>query len=434
MNISPGGSTPEDGNNTGAYKLSLSNSGDDMTLGDSMLLNCAEEPQVTKHPWEELEQIERTRRALLKRAELPFWRILAFWNGTCLKALALDWLVWVPITIFVAIRIHAHQGKDNNDMPEMAEMLGTTDTDILGGFLSFLLVIFVNQTNSRFFEMYKLAKKSSGQVQDVAGLVSTQFPKAAAHRLVRYMNAAQVAGYVGLGGPYTKCQFFDVINQNHHLLDTSELKQVEYLDMDSGSAVFKELVTWCQRDIGRAQKAGYINSFEASQLHNHVLMFRGAMDGIYDYCDQPTHFFYIHFLCLLSALYLPIFAVDNAFSAGWGQESCLSIEILTGTIVLLQSFFVVGLRLLAQKMVDPFGDDLEDLSVMTYVLTTIENTRIILNAQEPKEDVDESFENKLRRDEKIDPAAFNISYSSSVVLQEDGKQQQQGAPTIGEIA
>lgn len=46
------------------------------------------------------------------------------------------------------------------------------------------------------------------------------------------------------------------------------------------------------------------------------------LQGMYDYTDQPPHFFYIHFLVLLSALYLPLFAIDTAYAAGWGDETC----------------------------------------------------------------------------------------------------------------
>ena len=129
-----------------------------------------------------------------------------------------------------------------------------------------------------------------------------------------------------------------------------EMEQISHLDMDSGSDVLKELVTWCQRDVGAAKKAGYIDSHEATEYHDRILAFRAAMDGIYDCCDQPPHFFYIHFLCLLSAFYLPLFAIDNAYSAGWGSESSWNIDILNGIIVLLQCVFVIGLRLLGQKM------------------------------------------------------------------------------------
>ncbi|CAB9509024.1 expressed unknown protein [Seminavis robusta] len=339
-------------------------------------------------PWKELERVETERREILKRVELPFWRILCYWSGTCLKALAMDWLIWVPITIFVALRIHA---RVSDTAPALAERLGDTDVDVLGGFLSFLLVLFVNQTNSRFFTMYQLAKRVAGQIQDAAGLVVTQLPSGAANRLVRYMNAAHVAGYVGLGGPYSKKHFFDHYNKEHKLLNSYEMKRVDILDMDSGSGVFKELCTWCQQDVGRAKKAGHVDSIEAAELHNRILNIRAAMDGLYDYTDQPTHFFYIHFLCLLSALYLPLFAVDNAFACGWGDDSDWSIELVNGLMVLVQAIFVVGLRLLGQKMVDPFGLDLEDLSVITYVSTTIENCRIILNSQQEQE-VDEAAE------------------------------------------
>jgi hypothetical protein len=67
--------------------------------------------------------------------------------------------------------------------------------------------------------------------------------------------------------------------------------------------------------------------------------------------SQPIHFFYIHFLSLLTAIYLPIFAISNAYSAGTGDEVHWSTDLLCGIIVMLQSIFVIGLRLLGQKMV-----------------------------------------------------------------------------------
>ena len=347
-----------------------------------------------KPTWSELQDLEATRRDLLTRTELPIWRILAFTTGTCIRALSKDGLVWLTILIYVIVRITARSGLDQ---PAIAVDIQDTDLDILGGFLSFLLVLFVNQTNNRFFEMYGMAKRACGQIQDVAGLAVSQLPKGRALRLVRYMNAGQIVGYVGLGGPYTKSNFFDVWNKKHKLLNQKEMTAIEDLNMSEGSAAFKELVTWCQKDVAYARRAGFIDSFEAAKLHTHILNLRASMDGIYDYTDQPTHFFYIHFLCLLSALYLPLFAIDNAYRAGWGENSNWSLEVLNGVIVLLQAIFVVGLRLLGQVMVDPFGDDLEDLSVITYVASAIENSRIILESHQ-EDDVDLVYEEELARD------------------------------------
>ena len=162
------------------------------------------------------------------------------------------------------------------------------------------------------------------------------------------------------------------------------LYKMKQFNFDAGSGALKELYTWCLSEVTKAHKAHHIVSIEAHQLHHHVLEFRAAMDGIYDHCDQPSHYFYIHFLCLLSALYLPIFALDNAYSCGWGDNVDWQIEALSGLIVFLQAIFVVGLRVLGQKMIDPYGDDVEDLSVITYISTTIENCQIIMSAQTPE--------------------------------------------------
>lgn len=50
-----------------------------------------------------------------------------------------------------------------------------------------------------------------------------------------------------------------------------------------------------------------------------------------------------------------------------GDEVHWSSDLLSGLVVLVQSIFVVGLRLLGQRLLDPYGSDLEDLSVLHYV-------------------------------------------------------------------
>ena len=55
-----------------------------------------------------------------------------------------------------------------------------------------------------------------------------------------------------------------------------------------------------------------------------------------------------------------------------------------------RSIFVVGLRVLGQHLIDPMGDDLEDLSVIEYVLNAaIGNSRYILAMHQPSDGDDE---------------------------------------------
>lgn len=330
------------------------------------------------YSWEDLNRIENKRRSIMTQVDLPFWIILSKTAGTCLHNLTRQSMIWLPLLIYVAIRLRVLLGRDD----DLVEFINLTDTDlsILGGFLTFLLVLFVNQTNTRFWEMYLLARSCAGRIQDIAGLAVVQLPRKEAQRLVKHLNAAHIAGYLGLPrSPYTKSNFFDIINNENQLLNSHELARLEPLGMDTSPAPYKELITWCQRNIADARKAGYIDSIEATEMHKRVLAFRAAMDGIHDYCDQPPHFYYIHFLCLLTALYLPLFAVDNAYNVGSQENSDWSKEVITGVIVFLQSVFVVGLRLLGQRMLNPMGDDYEDLSVIEYVCNAaIGNSRYIL--------------------------------------------------------
>mmetsp|Transcript_20593 Transcript_20593/g.44731 ORF Transcript_20593/g.44731 Transcript_20593/m.44731 type:complete len:380 (+) Transcript_20593:49-1188(+) len=339
----------------------------------------------TRPNFKELKTIERHRREILLRTELPFWRILLFWSGTCLKEISTDLLVWLAMLIYIGIRICAHS---LDYVPDSVALLEKTNIGVLGGFLSFFLVIFVNQTNGRYLEMYGFSKACSGRIQDVAGLAKTQLPPDLGKKLVRHFNAAQVSGYVGLnaigqGSPYSKTYFFDVYNEQHQLLTPEEMKVLDHHDMDNSGLFMKEMCTWCQQDIAEARQAGYLDSYQEKFMHDRILEFRAAMDGMYDYTDQPPHFFYIHFLVLLSALYLPLFAIDTAYAAGWGEETYVGLDILQGVIVFLQCIFVVGLRELGTKMIDPYGDDLEDLSVILYVESTLEICSTIMNSKQP---------------------------------------------------
>ena len=218
-----------------------------------------------------------------------------FWSGTCLKEIASDSLVWLTISIYVGIRIYANR---IDYVPESVEMLSKTNIGILGGFLSFFLVLFVNQTNGRFLDMYGFSKACSGRLQDIAGVARTQLPPEVGQKLVRHFNAAHVAGYVGLnaigmGSPYSKTFFFDHYNADNKLvtplLTPEELNVLSHHDMDNSGLCMKELVTWCQMDVVQARKDGYLDSYQEKFMHSKILDFRAAMDGMYDYTDQPPH-------------------------------------------------------------------------------------------------------------------------------------------------
>ena len=63
------------------------------------------------------------------------------------------------------------------------------------------------------------------------------------------------------------------------------------------------------------------------------------------------------------------------------KHSDIALDCLSGVIVLVQCIFVIGLRTLGTNMIDPYGEDLEDLSVITYVEDTLKFCYTIMNSK-----------------------------------------------------
>lgn len=141
----------------------------------------AEEDNFT---WEELKTIEKRRRAILKRANLPFFRMLLFWDGTVLKALSEDALMYLTVLIYSAVRVGARVG-----LPDFVADLGGADIGVIGAFLSFFLVLYVNACTQRFDRLYNTSMSCENRIFDAAALARTTLPREKALRLIRYMNA-----------------------------------------------------------------------------------------------------------------------------------------------------------------------------------------------------------------------------------------------------
>ena len=390
--------------------MDVENGGDVEPKGDFEDWNELHSLQRKKldYTWQDLKVIENRRREILLRVDKPFWRILRYWEGTCLRVLSRDFLVWGCLLIYAVIRMQAHM----NHLPGYIRALGNANVDVVGGFLSFFLVLFCNQSNARFFEQYKCSMECTRRLYDLSTLATTGLPLPNALRMVRFMNAAHCAGYIGLSDTYTKQNLFDALNPSYKMLTKQELARIEALDMNDGSEAFRELTTWVLKEIVKAQNDGLIEGRFAGEMRDKVLNFRAAMESVYDYHDQPIHvriasyycrldkskkrsaysrtltltilqFYYIHFLSLLTAIYLPVFAISTAYSAGVGDEVHWSSDVLSGLVVLVQSIFVVGLRLLGQRLLDPYGSDLEDLSVLHYIQDGWRSSQRVLSTEFP---------------------------------------------------
>mmetsp|Transcript_11508 Transcript_11508/g.31031 ORF Transcript_11508/g.31031 Transcript_11508/m.31031 type:complete len:401 (+) Transcript_11508:189-1391(+) len=331
---------------------------------------------------EDIRRVEALRRKVLEqgRNEGSFWSTLCHFHGTVVSSIIHNSLFWLVIVIYWGIRVWMWVGS----VPTFLATLASADVGLIGGFLSFFLIFFVGQSYNRFHKQYSYSMSCEGRIFDVATTAAVALPRERAVRLVRYMNAAHAAGYVGLSRYYPYSTFFKELNAQNRFLTDQEVERMEQINMDVGGSCYREIICWCIAEISSAVKAGYIKDpLVAAAFKSRVLSLRGSIGALYDYDDQPVTFFYIHFLTLLIALYLPLFSLSTAIAAGTGEETYWLSDVVRFLTVLLQAIFTIGLRILGSKLALPYGDDIEDLSVMHYINFTWRMSNRILATQFP---------------------------------------------------
>jgi hypothetical protein len=203
-----------------------------------------------------------------------------------------------------------------------------------------------------------------------------------------------IAGYVGLSRVYTYSNFFLPINKLHRLLTPEEVERIEAIDMNNAESAYREIIEWCLMEIETAAQQKLIDGFTAAKYRELILQEQESFAQLFDDDDQPISFAYYHFICFLSAVYLPLFAIKSGLDAGIGDAAYWLTDIVSGLIVLLQAIFVVGLRVLAENMSDPFGSDVDNLSVLHYINFTWMASHRIMLSQKPAA-VDLNTEEKL---------------------------------------
>eukprot|EP01034_Spumella_vulgaris_P043644 gene43644-54217_t len=129
-----------------------------------------------------------------------------------------------------------------------------------------------------------------GRIFNVALLARTNLPTVDAWRLLRYLNAAHLLGYVGLSEVYNDENFFDPMNDQLQLLTALETARVKEIGIDTGGSAYREVIGWCLEIITDHFNSGLLDAGTKNAMISEVLTLRGAIGGLYDYDDQPIPF------------------------------------------------------------------------------------------------------------------------------------------------
>lgn len=200
------------------------------------------------------------------------------------------------------------------------------------------------------------------------------------------MHAAHILAYVGLSGGavYGRETFFEALNDKYKLLTQEELERInEINDFQTGGLATREIIAWIFEEIhdffvSLPADSPYIRSNNLwSDLNSQALQMRGSLGGLFSYSNMPIPFIYQHLVHTNTRIFLVLFSYAMAVTPLVATED----EITSAIVVIFMGTFVIGLRELGLELMDPFGTDLEDFTVLTFVTGSIENSRRLLLAK-----------------------------------------------------
>ena len=328
----------------------------------------------TLHDHSGLLKVEADRRELLRHSKLHYRQYTYFqlWGTVIPTVWKLgDW--WLTVCIYLLGRLLMHFEVTTNPL---VVALDSRYVSIMGGFVSFLLVFYNNQTYARFTSQYEASMRMEGRIFNCAYITRDILPEGIAWQIVRYLNGAHLLGYIGLSEVYKRENTFSPLNAKLRLFTDEEREHLDLINMDVGGSCYREVLGWAVTLIQQA-RCGTIASvppIDAQQyqiLLSEVLQLRGAIGTLYDFEDQPIPFIYVHLVHFITIVYLLFFAYFVGTSAGVSLVTGIVAVVLFGTIAL-------GILEIGRLMSQPYGDDLSDLSVLHYVNFTWTMSRRIL--------------------------------------------------------
>lgn len=228
-------------------------------------------------------------------------------------------------------------------------------------------------------------------------------------QMMRYANAVHLLGYLGLTQSYNEQNTFSPINEIQKLLTADEVESLKEIGLESGGNCFREVISWmidlvstnsCTADVSTSDDArtdvpirggvsGSGNGIGSDTnsggnpaalsaqllLINEILLLRSSVTILYFFEDQPLPFVYLHCLVLSIGLFmlLATYCISTSLFLS-GSASVLS-EVVGVFVLCLIIIFFVGLKTISHQLMDPYGSDLNDLSVFHYVNSTILSSR-----------------------------------------------------------
>jgi len=258
--------------------------------------------------------------------------------------------------------------------------------------MTFIIVFFLGYCYNRHYSQYFAAMKCCGSLIESCALARASMrpgyeSRRAVHQIYRFLNLAHVCGYVGLTPVYNHENFLDSFIAEHGLLgegaaDPTERQLVEECGPAKGAYTYIRFINFALLELGSAVESKLITDVLSVEISRTILGLREGLATMYQYHAQVLPYMYVHLVSLMTTVFIAVFAVEKAllFSPDADYTYGLVLPFLAWTIMCCSC---VGLIEVGQTLANPFGSELEDFAVYSFVNSATKNAFTCIDGEVP---------------------------------------------------
>ncbi len=298
-------------------------------------------------------------------------------------------MVWFYIVLFFLVysacnttREYLEKGYcDGTARDDLMEIMA--GTNVLN---AFLFVFYIQRCYTWFMTQYELCCSIEGRIHDIV-IRSRAYMSddRSVMNMFRWTNLIHILGYVGLSKSYTKDNFFIPMTEAYGDLDCGLMEKVERdeflqkFNIESGGSAYRHAITESLRQIHKSYNDGMISMEEARSIEESVVLLRGKMGTLYDYAGMPIPVVYKIAVHMSMHVWLITFTCEKAMlSEGLFKVNRPYFGTLCFLAVVMVTFVVVSLFAFSNFVNEPFGDDIFDLPVFSFVNAMAQATTTVV--------------------------------------------------------
>jgi len=338
---------------------------------------------------EQLIDSERKKKRLLSivRAEAPVDTIFRVWllGRTVLPRLLHHPVVWLNLVAFGGSAACRRLGIfDTGWVVDEASSSGS------GNLVTFMIVFYVGYCYNRNHECFMLAEKAMDKITTLVAEAHVAMPQEEGVRLWRQLTLMHITAYTGLSPTYDRENVLDAFVAKFDLISpgSQEEAQLQVIDVDAeGDRAWKTCMLWALETLHAAADRGDlsppVHAHMVRELHDACSSFT----ALYTMQFEALPFIYTHLVSLSCAMFLLSTAVVKGM---YFTPEALYISGLVLPLISLLTMAIsaYGLMEVADTIIDPFGDDPEDLAVVAVLESTTVATLNMLHIPCARTDAD----------------------------------------------